>query len=70
MSNEELHNLYASLHIIRVIKSSIMIWTRHVSRMGEMSLVAKSEGKRPLGRPRRRWKDDIRMVLWEMGGMM
>jgi hypothetical protein len=57
--NEKLHDLYASPDIIRVVKSSRMGWTGHVARMGEMRnayniLVGKLEGKRPIGRPRRR----------------
>jgi hypothetical protein len=59
LHNEELHNLYAAPNIIRVIKSSRMCWAGHVVRVGEMScgykiLVGKSEGKRLLGRPRRK----------------
>jgi hypothetical protein len=63
LHNEELHNLYTSSHIIRVIKSRRMRWTGHVARMGGMRcnlLVGKRERKRPLGRPRRRWEDNIR----------
>ena len=50
-----------------------MFWTGHVARMGERRgvyrvLVRKPEGKRPLGRPRRRWKDNIKMDLQEVGG--
>jgi hypothetical protein len=65
LHNEELHNLYASLNIIRVIRSRRMRWAGKVPRMGEMRntykiLVGKPEGKRPLGRPRRRWEDNIR----------
>jgi hypothetical protein len=63
--NEELHDLYSSLSIIRIIKSRRMRWAGHVARMGEKRnayrlLVGKPEGKRPLGRPRRRWVDNIR----------
>jgi transcription termination factor 2 len=70
--NEELHNLYCSASIIRIIKSRGMRWAGHVARMGEKRivygiLVGNSEGKRPLGRPRRRWKDNIRMDLREIG---
>jgi hypothetical protein len=59
LHNEELHNLHASPNVIRVIKSKRMSWTGHVARMEEMRnafkiLIGKSEGKRPLGRPRRR----------------
>jgi hypothetical protein len=68
--NEELHNLYTSPNVIRVIKSRRMVWARHVERMGEMRnakkvLVGKFVWKRPLGRPSCRWKDNIRMDLRE-----
>jgi hypothetical protein len=58
--------------IIRIIKSRRMIWEGHVARMGEKRnayrlLVGKPEGKRPLGRPRRRWVDNIRMYIGEVG---
>jgi hypothetical protein len=71
MQNDEIHNLYSSLNIIRQIKSRIMMWVKHVARMGEERkaykvLVGKPEGKRPLGRPRRRW-DGIRMDLRDIG---
>jgi hypothetical protein len=60
LHNRELHNLYSSPDIIRQIKSRRMRWAGHVARMGEgrneyRVLVGKPEGKRPLGRPRRRW---------------
>jgi hypothetical protein len=69
--NEELRDLYSSPSIIRIIKSRRMRWAGHVAGMGEKRsvyrlLVRKSEGKRPLGRPRRRWVDNIRMDLGEM----
>jgi hypothetical protein len=72
LHNEELHNLYSSPDIIRQVKSRRMRWTGHVARMGEERkvykvLVGKSEGKRALGRPRRRWDDGIRMDLSEIG---
>jgi hypothetical protein len=72
MHNEKLHNLYCSPSIIRIIKSRRMRWAGHVARMGEKRnayriLVGKPEGKRPLGRPRRRWEDNIRMDLREIG---
>ena len=70
--NEELNDLYSAPNIVRVIKSRRMGWARHVARMGEERgvcrvLVGKPEGKRPLGRPRRRWVDNIRMDLQEVG---
>ena len=70
LHNEELYDLYSSPNIVRVIKSKRMRWVGHVARMGEERgvyrvLVGKPEGKRPLGRPRRRWVDNIRMDLQE-----
>jgi hypothetical protein len=70
--NEELHILYSSQNIIRQIKSRRMRWTGHVASMGEERnvyrvLIGKPAGKRPLGRPRRRWEDGIRMDLREIG---
>jgi hypothetical protein len=72
LHNAELHNLYSSPDIIRHIKSRRMRWAGHVARMGEERklykvLVGKPKGKRPLRRPRRRWKDEIRMDLREIG---
>jgi hypothetical protein len=72
LHNEELCDLYSSPSIIRIIKSKRMRWAGHVTRMGEKSnayrsLVGKPEGKRPLGRPRCRWVDNIRMDLGEVG---
>jgi hypothetical protein len=69
MHNEELNNLYCSPSIIRIIKSRRMRWARLVARMGSAYriLVEKPEGKRPLGRPRRRWEDNINMDLREIG---
>ena len=63
---------YSSSNIVRVIESRRMRWAGHVARMGEKRevyrvLVGKTEGKRPLGRPRRRWVDNIRMDLQEVG---
>jgi len=72
LHNEELNNLYVSPNIVRVIKSRRMRWAGHVARIGEERgayrvLVGKTEGKRPLGRPRCRWADNIRMDLQEVG---
>jgi hypothetical protein len=72
LHKEELHNLYSSPDIIRQVKSWRMRWAGHVARMGEERkvyrvLVGKPEGKRPLGRPRRRWEYGIRMDLRETG---
>ena len=72
LHNEELNDLYFSPNIVRVIKSRRMRWAGHVARMGEERgayrvLVGKSEGKRPRGGPRRRWVDNIRMDLQEVG---
>jgi len=69
---EELNDLYSSPNIVRVIKSRRMRWAGHVVRMGEERgmcrvLVGKPEGRRPLGRPRRRWVINIRMDLQEVG---
>ena len=69
---EELNDLYCSPNIVRVIKSRRMRWARHVARIGERRgvyrvLVGKPEGKRLLGRPRRRWENDIKMNLQEVG---
>jgi hypothetical protein len=72
LHSEELHNLYSFPDIIRQVKSSRMRWAGHVARMREERkvykvLVGKPEGKRPIGRPRRRWEDGIRMDLREIG---
>jgi hypothetical protein len=72
LHNEELHNLYSSPNIIRIIKSRRMRWAGNVARMREKKkvyrlLVGKPEGKRPLGRPRRRWMDNITMNFLEIG---
>jgi hypothetical protein len=72
MCNDELHSLYSSPAIVRVIKSRRMRWAGHMARMGEgrgvyRVLVGRPEGKRPLGRPRRRWEDNIKMDVRETG---
>jgi hypothetical protein len=72
LHNEELHHLYSSPSIINIINLRMMRWTGHVARMGEKRNVyrllgGKSEGKRSLRRPRRRWVDNIRMDLGEVG---
>ena len=63
--NEELNNLYSSLNIVRVIKSRRMRWAGLVARMGV--LVGKPDGKGPLGSPRRKWENNIKMGLQEVG---
>jgi hypothetical protein len=69
LHNDELHDLYCSPNIVRVIKSRRMGWVVHVARMGEGigALVGRPEGKRPLGRPRCRWENNITMDLGEIG---
>jgi hypothetical protein len=72
LHSEELHNLYSSPDIIRQIKSRRKRWVGHVARMREERklykvFMVKSEVKRPLGRPRRRWEDGIRMDLRDIG---
>jgi hypothetical protein len=72
LHNEELRILYSSPSIIRMIKGRRMRWAGHVARMEEKRnayriLVGKPEGKRPLGRPRRRWVDNIKTDLREIG---
>jgi len=72
LHNEEFNYLYSSPNIVRVRKSRRMRWAWHVARMGEARgvyrvLVGKPEGKRQLGRPRRRWEDNIKMDLQEVG---
>jgi hypothetical protein len=74
LRNEELNGLYSSPNIIRVIKSRRMRWAGHVARMGEKrgayrNLVGRPEGRRPLGRRRRRWEDNIKMDLEVGWGM-
>jgi hypothetical protein len=72
LHNEELHDLNSSPSIIRIMKGKRMRWAEHVSRMGEKRnayrlLVGKPERRRPLGRPRRRWLNNIRIDLEEVG---
>jgi hypothetical protein len=72
LHNKELRDLYSSQSIIRKIKSRRMRWVVHVARMGEKRnayrlLVEKPQGKRPLGRPRCRWVDNIKRDLGEVG---
>ena len=73
LHNEELNDLYSLPNIVRVVKSGRMRWSGHVACMGEdrglhRVLVGKPEGKRSLGRSRRRWEDNIKMDLQEVGG--
>ena len=70
--HEELNDLYCSPNIVRVLKSRKKRWAGHVAHLGERRglyrvLVGKPEGKRPLGRRRRRWEDNIKMDLQEVG---
>jgi len=72
LHNEELNDLYSSPNIVRMIKSRRLRWAGHVARIGEERgvyrvLVGKPKGKRPLGRLRRRWEDNIKMDLQEVG---
>jgi hypothetical protein len=73
LHNGELNDLYSLPNIVRVVKSRIIRWARHVARMGEERgvhrvLVWKPEGKRPLGRPKRRWEDNIKRDVQEVEG--
>jgi PAS domain-containing protein len=74
LHNEELNDRYSLPNIVRVVKSGRMRWAGNVARMGKRErgvhrvLVGKPEGKRPLGRPRRRWEDNIKMDLQEVEG--
>jgi hypothetical protein len=72
LHNEELHGSYSSPSIVRVIKARRMRWAGHVARMGEVRgeyniLVGRHEERRPLGRPKCRWEDNIKMDLREIG---
>jgi hypothetical protein len=72
LHNDELHSLYSSPNIVRVIKSRRIKWAGHVACMKEgrsayRILVERPEGKRPYGRPRRRWDDNVMMDLREIG---
>jgi hypothetical protein len=71
LQNEELHAVYPSPNIIRVIKSRKMRWAGHVASMEDRTgvyrgLAGRPEGRRPLGRPRRRWEDNIKMDLQDV----
>ena len=73
LHNEALKNLYPLPNIVRVVKSRRMRWAGHVVRMGEgrgvhRVLVGKPEGKKPLGRPRHSWEENVKMELQEVGG--
>jgi len=72
LHNEELNDLYSSPNIVRVLKYRRTRWAEHVARMGRRRgvyrvLVGNPKGKRPLWRPRRRWEDNIKMDLQEVG---
>jgi hypothetical protein len=73
LHNKELNDLYSFPNNVRVVKSRKMRWAGHVARVGDdrgvhRMLVGKPEEKMPLGRPRRRWEDNIKMNLQEVGG--
>jgi hypothetical protein len=73
LHNEEMNDLYSLPNIVRVVKSRRMRWAGHVARMGEARdvhrvLVGRPEEKSPLGKPRRRWEDNIKMHLQKVGG--
>jgi hypothetical protein len=72
LHNEELNDMYSSPTIIWVIKSRRMRWVGHVARIWEgrgayRILMGRPEGRRPLGRPRHKWEDNIKMDLQEAG---
>jgi hypothetical protein len=72
LHNEELHDLYSSPSIIRIIKSRRMRWAGHVARLGGSKnehrfLIGKPEGRRSLGRPKCKWMNNIRMDLGVIG---
>jgi hypothetical protein len=72
LHNEELNDLNSSPNIVRVIKSRRMRWAVHVARMGDgvgayRILVGRPEGRRPFGRPSRRWEDNIKIEFQEVG---
>jgi hypothetical protein len=74
-ANEELHNLFSLSNTIRIIKSRRVKWAGHVARMGAKRnaysiLVGKPEGKRSLGIPRRKWKDNIKLILKKQNGVI
>jgi hypothetical protein len=75
LHNEDMNDLYSLPNIVRVVKLRRMRWAGHVARIGEdrgvhRVLVGKPDGKRPLGRPRRRWEGNIKMDLQEVGGII
>jgi hypothetical protein len=71
LHNKEFHNLYSSPNVIRMMTSRRVRWAGHIGRMGKRNayriLMGKLEGKTPLGRPRRRWLDNIKIDLREIG---
>jgi hypothetical protein len=72
LHNDELHSLYSSPNIVGVIKTRRTTWAGHVARMGEgrgvyRVLIGRPGGKRPLGRPRCRWEDNIKLDIMEIG---
>jgi hypothetical protein len=75
LHNEELNDLYSLPNIVRVVKSRIMRWVGHMARMRQergvhKDLVGKPEVKRPLGKPRRRWEDNIKRDLQDVEGVV